>query len=64
MIHLFWILFFGVLIVWVIVIFLNSKIKICVKLDHELLWSSNLRCGYEEFTGEKIDYEQTHGANL
>ena len=32
--------------------------------NHEHLWSSDLRCGHEEFPGEKIDYEQTHGAIL
>ena len=25
------------------------------------IWLSDLRCGSDEFTGEKIDYEQTHG---
>ena len=32
--------------------------------NHEYLWSSDLRWGDEKFTGEKIDYEQTHGATL
>ena len=29
--------------------------------NHEHLWSSNLRWRDEEFTGEKVYYEQTHG---
>ena len=33
-------------------------------INQEHLSSSDLRCGHEEFTGEKIDYEQTHGATL
>ena len=32
--------------------------------NQEHLRSSDLRWGDEEFTGEKIDYEQTHGATL
>ncbi|WZZ80630.1 hypothetical protein YC2023_101202 [Brassica napus] len=32
--------------------------------NHEHLRSSDLRWGDEEFTSEKIDYEQTHGATL
>ena len=32
--------------------------------NQEHLRSSDLRWRDEEFTGEKIDYEQTHGATL
>ena len=32
--------------------------------NQEQLRSSDLRWGDEEFTGEKIDYEQTHSATL
>ena len=32
--------------------------------NQEHLRSSDLRWGDEEFTGEKIDYEQTHNATL
>ncbi|WZZ44026.1 hypothetical protein YC2023_040285 [Brassica napus] len=32
--------------------------------NQEHLCSSDLRCGHEEFTSEKIEYEQTHGAKL
>ena len=32
--------------------------------NHEHLWSSDLRWGHEEFIGEKVDYEETHGTIL
>ena len=33
-------------------------------INQEHLRSNDLRWGDEEFTDEKIDYEQTHGATL
>ena len=40
----------------------NHIYMVYKKQEH--LISSDLRWGDEEFTGEKIDYEQTHGATL